>query len=464
MVDDLCLVNIACLLEGNPLEDLVSKLKVAPKHKAYPWGGGTAPQWFVNRTADRISSGQTRLALICGGDAFRSMKLMVQAQGGASLDGPAPIPGAKNRPFGTPPPKEPWMVGEMRDPLTALEIKYGLLTPVHVYALYEHGLRHRHGMSLDDQRRELGGFCARMSAVAAKNPYAWFTQARTSEEIVEVTDANRIVSFPYTVNMCAIITVDQAAALFMTDAQTASELGVPEDTWVYPLGGADASDLWNVSRRLNYYATPSGKEAADQALKQAGLSLEQVDYMELYSCFPSPPRVMRDMLGIRPDDPRPLTVTGGLAYFGGPGNNYSLHAICRIVELVRKRPERHGLVQALSFYLNKHSIGVYGGQPGSQPWEPAPVDKYQKKLDRIEGPAFVDEATGLAEVETYALFHDRQGLPTKAVVIGRLEDGARFLSHAEPDEGILTAMTQEEFIGRRGRVRAKDGFNVFYFH
>ncbi|MBU2550786.1 MAG: acetyl-CoA acetyltransferase [Proteobacteria bacterium] len=460
-IDDLCLVNIISLAHENPPEELARRLDAAPKHAAYTWIGATAPQWFVNRTAERISSGQTRLALICGGESFRSRKLRAEAKK-ESRQALGPVQAADGPRFGASP-RQPWMAGDLRDPLTELEMRYGLMAPIHIYPLFEQSLRRHEGLTLEEHRRDLGEFCARFSAVASENPYAWFPKARTASEIVEETAANRMVSFPYTVNMCAIMAVDQSAALFMTDTDTAAGLGVPEEKWVYLRGAADAGDVWHVSRRIDYHSSPSVKAAADQALAQAGLDLDRIDYLDFYSCFPSPARITRNMLGLSKTDPRPLTVTGGLPYFGGPGNNYALHAISRMVELIRRNPDKTGLVQALSWFINKHSVGVYSGRPGDKPYSPAPVETCQAKLDGLEGPPLIAEASGPAEVETYTLFHDRQGRPMAAVVIGRLENGSRFLSRTEPEPGLLTTMTREEFVGRRGRVSHADGLNTIRF-
>ena len=254
--------------------------------------------------------------------------------------------------------------------------------------------------------------------------------------------------------------VDQAAALFLTDVQTAEKLGVPREKWIYLLGSGDASDIWNVSERVDFYSSPSVKVAAEKAMDQAGVNLEEIDYLDFYSCFPCAPRITRNMLGIHKDDPRPLTVTGGMPYFGGPGNNYSLHAICKIVEILRQEPDKVGLVQALSWFISKHSIGIYSAQP-PKPYNPLPPESYQRELNKLKGPPLIEEAFGNATVETYTLFHDRHGRPVEAVIIGRLTDGSRFLSKPSKNKDLLTAMTEREFINQQGKVKFKDGFNLF---
>ncbi|MBW2284337.1 MAG: acetyl-CoA acetyltransferase [Deltaproteobacteria bacterium] len=461
-IDDLCLVNIISLVHDDPASELAARLGADPAQKAYTWIGAAAPQWFVNQAAERIYTGRTKLALICGGEAFRSQRVVAKAQGEASSRPIGPRKKGKDTAYGGTP-RQSWMVGDLRDPITELELKYGLMAPLHVYALFENSLRAHEGLTIEQQRRELGEFCEKMSGLAAGNPYAWFPKARTAAEITDTSAQNRMVSFPYTVNMCAIMAVDQSAAVFMTDARTAAELGVPEDKWTYVLGTADAYDIWNVTERTDFHSSPSVRTAVDQALLQAELNLDDIDYLEFYSCFPSAPRITRNMLGLSKQDPRPLTVTGGLPYFGGPGNNYSLHAVCRMAELCRQNPDKTGLLQSLSWYISKHSVGVYSGRPGEKPWVPIPSQTYQKDLDGLQGPPVVAEASGPAVVETYSLFHDREGKPVNGVIVGRLEDGSRCLAFAAPEQSLLTALTEEESIGRQGKVKTKDGFNIIDF-
>ena len=63
------------------------------------------------------------------------------------------------------------------------------------------------------------------------------------------------------------------------------------------------------------------------------------------------------------DDPRGLTLTGGLPYFGGPGNSYSLHGIAETVTQMRDKPGRFGFVGANGGIMSKYSVGIYSTEP-----------------------------------------------------------------------------------------------------
>lgn len=447
--DTLCLVNMFSQPDASPLTRLTARLDIRPAHQFYTWIGATAPQWFVNKAAEKIVNGDEKLVLICGGEALHSKKMNARAKGIAYEQWDFPR-------------KEPWMAGDLRDPFTPMELKYNLILPIHVYPLFENALRHHESISIESHRKELGDLYSRFSSIAAANEYAWFPTQRSSGDIAAPSDMNPMISFPYTKLMCSIMQVDQAAALFMTDEQTARQLRVPREKWIYLEGTGDASNKWHVSERINYYSSPAAKVAVEKALEQADMSLDDMDYFDFYSCFPSASRIVRSTLSLPKDDPRPLTVTGGMAYFGGPGNNYALHAICSMVEQLRSNPNSMGLVQALSWFINKHSVGIYSARGGEKPKRRIPPESYQGELDSLQEPKLVEHATGNAVIETYTLFHDRSGHPVNAIIIGRLDNGTRFLSKLEKDSDVLEAMTKKEFVGRHGKVHIVDGYNVFH--
>jgi acetyl-CoA C-acetyltransferase len=157
------------------------------------------------------------------------------------------------------------------------------------------------------------------------------------------------------------------------------------------------------------------------------------------------------MLGI-PDD-RPLTVTGGLAYAGGPGNNYTTHAIVNMVERLREQPGSKGLVTALGWYITTHAVGVYGTAPSENGWRRPDAEADQREIDAAPHPQLAERPDGPATIETYTVVHDREGEPDYAIVIGRLEDGSRFIANTAQDRSLLETMVDTEMIGVAGNVR-----------
>ena len=425
---------------------LAEAVGAQPSDRCYTTVGATAPQWLINRTAERIARGEARLALVAGAEAMRSM---VRLRGsGRRLWRPWTTPKA--------------MAGDARAGASDIEVRHGANVPVRIYPLFENAIRAHRGRSIADHQQRLAALCARLAQVAKDNPFAWFRDSKSAEEIGTVTPENRLICFPYPKYMNAIMEVDQAAAVIMTNVGTAQELGIPRGKWVYIWGCADAIDLWYFSERLNYHSSPALALVGRRALEMAGLGLEDIDWFDLYSCFPCAVEIARDMLGIAEDDPRPITLAGGLPYFGGPGNNYSLHAICAMVERLRREPQHKALVSAMGWYVTKHAQGIYSGMPPEREWRRADSPQDQAELDAMPHPTLVEAAHGAGAVETYTVVFDRAGEPEFAIVVGRLENGDRFLANTEPDTELLRWMTQEEMVGRRTKARhdAETGRNI----
>jgi acetyl-CoA C-acetyltransferase len=354
------------------------------------------------------------------------------------------------------------MAGDARMGSSEIEMRHGANAPLRIYPLFENAIRAHKGRSIADHQQRLAALCARLAQVARDNPFAWFRDGKTAEEIGTVTLENRMVCFPYPKYMNAIMEVDQAAAVIMTSVGAAQELGIPKERWVYIWGCADAIDLWYLSERLNYYSSPAMALVGRRALEMAGLGIDEIDWFDLYSCFPCAVELALDMLGIGEDDPRPITLAGGLPYFGGPGNNYSLHAICAMVERLRREPQRKALVTTMGWYVTKHAQGIYSGMPPERGWRRADSPQDQAELDAAPHPPLVEAPQGAGVVETYTVVFDRTGEPEFAIVFGRLEDGSRFIANTEPDRELLRWMTQEEMVGRRLKVRpsGETGRNV----
>jgi acetyl-CoA C-acetyltransferase len=296
--------------------------------------------------------------------------------------------------------------------------------------------------------------------VAAKNPYAWFPVARSAEEIATPTATNRMIAYPYTKYMNAVIETDQGAAALLMSASAARELGVPEDRWVHWWGGAHGQETaWYASERPDFAVCPALRDTVRAALAEAATPLEEIAAFDFYSCFPVAVEMACDMLGLAEDDPRGLTVTGGLPYAGGPGNGYTLHALAAMVERLRREPGARGLVTGNGWYLTKHSALVLASAPreGHPIASGVPVPEPLAPVDTVStGPA-----EGSATIEAYTVLYDRDGGPARGIAIGRTGEGRRFVANTPDDRALLEAFVAVENVGRSGRVRARDGHNIF---
>jgi acetyl-CoA C-acetyltransferase len=332
---------------------------------------------------------------------------------------------------------------------------HGLHLPVNTYPLFENALRARDKRDLEAHQARMAALFAPFTEVAVRNPYAWFPKARTAEELVEVGPDNRMVGFPYPKYLNAIIQVDQSAGVLMTSVGKARELGVSPDRWVFLHGCADAADLWYVLDRQDYVSSPAMRLTGERALGMAGIAAEDLSFLDLYSCFPSAVEIGAESLGIALDDPRGFTVTGGLPYFGGPGNNYAMHGVATMMQRLREVPGSFGLCTGNGWFLTKQSVGVYSTQPFEGEWRREDPAVIQRRIDALPHPEVTHDPAGRAVVETYTVVHAREAY-RMGIVIGRDAAGRRFVANTPADPATLADLERSEGVGRTGLVRRAD--------
>ncbi len=412
--------------------------------------GGNAPEAFMHDACRAISRGELDVVLITGAEAMYARALARRA--GSRLAW------TEQPSEGTPPPV---VFGEEKPGATDLEMNRGVLLPVHAYPLFENALRAANGWTLDEHAGRIGALWSRFSVVAAGNPYAWIRTPRSASEIVTPAPDNRMVSFPYPKLCTANMQVDQGAAIVVCSAEAARAAGVPEDRWVFPLAGADANDHWFISERAELHRSPAIRLAGAAALAGAGLGIDDVASIDLYSCFPVVVQMAAAELGLAVDDPaRPLTLTGGLTFGGGPGNNYTSHGIARAVGALRAAPGTAALVTGLGWYATKHSLGIYASRPpahgGREPFAWRPV---QPDVDALPRCRVDPEATGPVRVETYTVTFDREGAPERGILACRTTDHSRAWGNVT-DGDALALLCAEEGIGRTGVLAADGGLTL----
>jgi acetyl-CoA C-acetyltransferase len=171
-------------------------------------------------------------------------------------------------------------------------------------------------------------------------------------------------------------------------------------------------------------------------------------------------QIGRKELGIAEDDPRALTVTGGLPYFGGAGNNYVTHSIATLMDRLRAKPGSKGMCTSNGWYVTKHGIGLYSTTPKEGKWERENPANYQVEIDNEAHPEVEEKPQGAAKIETYAVMHGRNG-PEFGLVMGRLdENNKRFVAHVTNQADILS-LKDIDSLGRAGTVGAGEkGKNI----
>ncbi|HEY1484710.1 MAG TPA: hypothetical protein VGF84_01325, partial [Micromonosporaceae bacterium] len=413
---------------------VAGQLGITPREAEHSEVGGNQPPKLVDDAARRIAAGELDVALVAGAEAGASVSAFAQA----GIEPPwTRQPGGPVR-FGR----------ELAG--TELVIKHNLTRPIRAYPLYENGLRASLGQTYEESQQWSAEIYSRFSAVAAANDAAWNTSPLSPVDIATVTPRNRMICFPYPLLMNALGAVDQAAAVIVTSYSVALDLGVAPDRMVHVWGGAGGMDSRDILSRVAYDRAPAMAAALSTTLDQAGIGIDAVDVVDLYSCFPCVPKLASLTLGLPPD--HPMSITGGLTAFGGPGNNYSTHAI--VATARRLRDGRSvGLVYGNGELVTKHHALLLGADahPGGYVGRPDPVAPPTKPPP----PPIRPEATGAAVVETYTVEYDRGGEPSRGFVIGRLDDGARFVANTpDGDPASLAGFVDphREAVGRGGQV------------
>jgi len=431
----------------NPPKSVANRLGIDAERYIHTSSGGNMPQFLVNAFAEAIANGEIRSALIAGGEALRTQNAL-EREGCAAC-------------WSEDPGGQPEIVGETRRGWNDVEDRHKLRAAIVIYPLIETAIRGFQRRSIADHLRAMGQLFARFSAVAANNPLATRRDVFSADRLATVDEENRWIGFPYPRLMVSNAYVDQAAALIMTSVGEARRLGVPQAKWVYLHGCADGNDHWYVSDRIDLHCSPAIRWGARKALEMAGKTLVDLEFIDLYSCFPAAVEIGCREIGLAEDDPRGLTITGGLPYFGGPGNNYVTHSIAEMMRRVRAQPGSHGLVSAIGNYVTKHSFGIYSTAPVLGPWQRESPSVLQSQLDALPTSRFVEHASGPATIETYTIMHNKNG-PDFCVLFGRLnENGARFVANTTTDPNVLADLQERESLGRPGTVHNQMGQNVF---
>lgn len=428
-LDAIAVVPIVSWRYGDPGPDVAEAIGASPRLTLYPSMGGNTPQLLMNRVCERIAAGELSSALVCGAEAYRTrmrtkkldLPLEWERQ---DLD------------------RQPgWTDGETFVMPHEAELAVGILMPAQTYPLFENALRHESGRTDAEHTAHIAGIWSRYSEVAAANPNAWDRTHYSPADIATVTASNRIVGYPYTKHMVSNPDVDMASAVIVCSVERATALGVPRDRWVFPHSGTDAKDPV-LSHRPSFTSSAAIREAGRGALALAGVGIDDVAHVDVYSCFPSAVEIGCDELGL--DTDRRLTVYGGLCFAGGPWNNPVGHAIAAMVGALRDDPGSLGLVTANGGNIQKHSFGVYSTEPPVAGFRTA---RPQAAVDADPTVEVVQAYEGPATIETWTVMHERDGSIGRAHAVVRTPSGERAWA-VSTDTGLGAEFEADDPIGR----------------
>ena len=419
----------------NPARFLASNLNLNGVETGITVFGGNGVQSTLNDACVAIRDGRHEVVMItgaeCGRTQARARKSKVELKW-------RDVPGTPD-----------WQLRSNIGQRNDVEAARGVGSAILMYPLFDNALRYLRNETVDQHITRISQLWSRFSKVATTNPHAWIRDFKTATEIRTPGPSNRHVSFPYPKLMNANNNVDQGAALVLCSQDLAKKLGVPRDKWIYPWAGTDAHDTYVLSQRANFHSAPGLRTAAAKCLEMSELTPDEVDHVDIYSCFPSAVQVAAREIGF--NEQRPLTVTGGLTFGGGPLNNYVTHAIVRMAEILRTQPDAKGLVTANGGILTKHAMVVYSKTP------PKTIFQHRDVQDAVpkDGQRDVElQPQGELSIETYSIAYHGDN-PARGIVSCLSESGTRTWGTVA-DRDVLQDMTESEYCGRSANM-ASDG-------
>jgi len=398
---------------------------------------GISQQTLISNACRAVAAGDEDIAIVTGGEAkYRSLRAKIT---GVEINDRLDLG------------LSPDVTMEPSEALfDDLEAETGLFLPVRAFALMDNAMRRADGISIDHHRDQIAELWSNFARVASDNPHAWNKTAPTFEEIRTPGPDNRALAFPYSKLHSSNWNVDQAAALIICSAEKAKSLGLPRSNWVFAVAATESNHVVELSRRANPERSHGAAIGGARVLELAGLGVDEVKHLDLYSCFPAATRIFARELGI--DFKRQLTVTGGMAFAGGPLNNYVLQSTARMSEILRQDPGSAGLVTTVSGLLNKQGFAVWSSDDPDADFQwqnvSSEVDAKNHSLD------LVGHYRGSATVVSYTVLYD-QGDPCQTIALCDTDDGRRTLI-VDHDRSLACQATEQELCGSRVKI-GRDG-------
>ncbi|WP_342244609.1 hypothetical protein [Pseudomonas sp. OTU5201] len=425
---------------------LANDLGIAPARAEESVAGGEKPVRLLGEVAERIAAGTSQVALVCGAEAMRTRARA--AQDGMPLNWGPVDPNARQL--------------TALDFVTAHAARYGLVQPTQVYPLYENATRHAWGQTLEQAQRESAQIWSQNADAASGNSAAWLGKPHSADQIMENSDSNRMIAYPYRKLMVANPLVNQAGAILVTSLERARAAGIAPNQIIYIWSGARANEPQDFLVRDRFDHSTAQDAVLNSTLAQSELEPSEIDLVEFYSCFPTVPKMARRTLGF-PLEKR-LSLAGGLTFFGGPANNYMTHALAAAVRELRDREGQRALIYGQGEFVTKHAAIVLANTPPKQAPQMLNV---QADADAAAGPQprLLESYQGAATIESFTIVYDRNGTPSQAPVVARTPNGERVVALVRgDDDAAINVLLDQDPIGRGGHVTVEEkGLLRFHF-
>jgi len=414
--------------------------------------GGNTPQSLIADATEEIEAGAAKAVLICGGEAMANMKAAMRA--GLNLDwsreGTSSDVALEDRGFfaaGSPP-----LMGRSA-------MAHQLYRPIEYYGLIENARRARKGLAREDYRKSMSKIMGGLLGTSKTNPMSMFSDI--DDDLNSITPSNPLFTDIYSKAILPKDSVNQGAAVIMTSYGRAVDMGLDPSRFIYLHAHVEGSEP-PVLQRPELDKSPVLEACMGQALAAANIGAQDIGLVDLYSCFPIVLKESAKALGLNVYEDE-LTLTGGLAFFGGPGNNYSLHGITELVQKLRDNPDEnsgndYGLIHANGGFMSKHAVGIYSRKPSAYP---ARIMRHM-----AEGGLMIQTADAAQDegvIETFCVNYKKDA-PVSAIIIGRLKDtGQRFYAKPKVEQKttLLDWLVEADPFGQKVQITT-DGMQNYF--
>ena len=386
-----------------------------------------------------IAAGEQALGVVTGGEAkYRELRSKICQQAVSNTVQPEDTPA-------------PDVYHATPDPFASeLEAQAGIFLPVQLFAIMESALRQHQGLGIEEHRDKIAQLYSSFSEIAARNPHAWSREPVPAEEIRNPVGKNAMLAFPYTKKHNTQWNVNQSVAIIVCSVAKAEALGIGRERWVYPLSQVQSRHVVCLAQQRKLYSHPGTIMAGERACELAAVSPQDITAADLYSCFPAAIQSFALDLGL--EGVCPYTVTGSMAFAGGPYNHGGLDGVARMVEVIREGGEGRqlGLVSNLSGIFGKQAIALFSNQPNQQGYQFEDITEAVAAVD-IPLPLNGDYV-GPATVVGYTVAFNKDQPGIAYAYCDTADDERTVVTTTEP--ALLELMMKEEFVGRTVQVLA----------
>jgi len=395
----------------------------------------------MSDACSRIASGEISKAMVVGGEAgYRLLRARIESirlEETKSTD-PADV-----------------VLKPIDEMVPDYEHRSGLgIMPVAYYAIIDSAFRHAKGLDTDTHRDRIAARYSRFSEIAAHNPHAWNRVHITAETIRDGSRRNAMLAFPYTKLHSSSWNVDQASALLLCSVEEAEKMGVPRSKWVFPHAFTEANHMVNMTSRAELHRCPGAELAGRAVFEASNTTPEQLDFLELYSCFPVAVESYATELGI--PESMDWSFTGAMPFAGGPLNNFVLHSVGQLAEHIRRKPNSIGMVTTVSGALTKQGFAIWGSNPNPNGYQF--IDVTEKVAEVTKCRDVNPDYEGPAKVAGYTVMYDKNE-PQRGIAVVDLPDNRGSIAYTE-DTKLMNSMEREEFCGRGVNINDRR-FSVF---